>query len=91
MGLKAFFAIHMYMMTKRQPTMKSYWEKEGFFLYCSTIFDIMTRRQFKELVRCLHFTNPAMYEHIPNGDPRYDKIWQVQWLVNEIRSTCMRE
>jgi hypothetical protein len=89
--LKAFFAIYMYMVMKRQPNVKSYWKKEGSFFHCPTISNIMTRRRFKELVRYLHITDLATYEHIPNGDLGYDKIRQVRWLVEEIRSACMRE
>jgi hypothetical protein len=44
-----------------------------------------------ELRRCLHITNPATYEHIQKGEPQYDKLRQVRWLVNEIRNACMRE
>jgi hypothetical protein len=51
----------------------------------------MTKERFKDLVRCLYMTDPAEYEHIQKGDPGYDKIRQVRWLVEEIRSTCMKE
>jgi hypothetical protein len=90
-GLKAFLAIHMYMGMKRQPNMKSYWKKAGSFFHCPTISNIMTRERFRELVRCLHISNPEGYEHIQKGDPGYDKIRQVRWLVEKIRSACMRE
>jgi hypothetical protein len=89
--LKAFLAIHMYMGMKRQPNMKSYWEKAGSFFHCPTISNIMTRECFRELVRCLHITNPEGYENIQKGNPGYDKIRQVRWLVEKIRSACMRE
>jgi hypothetical protein len=89
--LKAFFAIHMYVGMKRQPNVKSYWKREGSFFHCPTVSNIMTMRRFKELIRCLHITDPATYEHIPSGDPVYDKIRQVRWLIEEIRSACMRE
>jgi hypothetical protein len=51
----------------------------------------MPKECFIQLRRCLHITNPSIYEHIPKGDPSYDKLRQVRWLVNEIRNTCMRE
>jgi hypothetical protein len=89
--LKAFLAIHMYMGMKRQPNYKSYWEKEGSFFHCPIISNIMTRECFIQLRRCLHITNPDTYEHIPKGDPLYDKLRQVRWLVEEIRNACMRE
>jgi hypothetical protein len=89
-GLKAFLAIHMYMSMKRQPNYKSYWEKEGIFFHCPIISNIMTRERFIQLQRCLHITNPNTYEHIPKGDPLYDKLRQVRWLVEEIRNACMR-
>ena len=90
-SLKAFLAIHMYMGMKKQPYYKSYWEKEGTIFHCPIISNIMTRERFIQLRRCLHITNPSKYEHIPKGDPSYDKLRQVRWLVEEIWNTCMRE
>jgi hypothetical protein len=90
-GLKAFMAIHMYMGMKKQPNYKTYWEKVGTFFHCPIIANIMTRERFIELRRCLHITDPGTYEHIPKGDPRYDKLRQVRWFVEEIRKACMRE
>jgi hypothetical protein len=90
-GLKAFLAIHMYMGMRRQPNIKSYWEREGSFFHCPTISNIMTRERFKEFIRCLHITNPDTYAHIGRGDPGYDKIKQVRWFVDEIKSTSMKK
>jgi hypothetical protein len=90
-GLKAFLAIHMYMGMKRQPNYKSYWGKVGTLFHCPIISNIMTRERFIQLRRCLHITNPGTYEHIPKGDPHYDKLRQVRWLVEEIRNACTRE
>jgi hypothetical protein len=87
-GLKAFLAIHMYMGMKKQPNIQSYWEQEGSFFQCLTISNIMTRERFRDLVRCLHITNPTTYKHIQKGDPGYDKIRQVRWLMEEIKSAC---
>ena len=38
--------------------------------------------------RCLHITNRREYEHIEKNDPRYDKVHQIQWLLNAIRDRC---
>jgi hypothetical protein len=81
----------MYMKMKRQPNYKSYWEKEDSIFYCPIVSNIMTRKQFVELHRCLHITNPATYKHMEKGEPKYDKLKQVRWLINEIRNACMRE
>jgi hypothetical protein len=51
----------------------------------------MTRARFIELRRCLYITNLGTYEHIPKGDPGYDKLRQARWLVDEIHDACMRE
>jgi hypothetical protein len=51
----------------------------------------MTRERFKELIRCLHITNPDTYAHIERGEPGYDKLRQVRWFVDEIKSACMKE
>ena len=90
-GLKAFFAIHMHMGMKRQPNYKTYWGKVGSFFHYPIISNIMTREHFIQLLRCLHITNPGTYEHIPKGDPCYEKLRQVRWLVDEICSACKRE
>jgi hypothetical protein len=90
-GLKAFLAIHMYMGMKKQTNHKFYWEKAGTFFHCPIISKIMSRECFIQLRRCLHITNPGIYEHIPKSDPSYDKLRQVRWLVDEIHNACMKE
>jgi hypothetical protein len=67
--LKAFLTIHMYMEMKRQPNMKSYWEREGSFFHCPTISNIMTRERFKELVRCLHIKTRTLMYTLEGGTP----------------------
>ena len=89
--LKAFIAMHIYMGIKRQPNSKVYWDREGSFFHCLTISNIMTHERFCEIRRCLHITNPEVYEHIQKGEPDYDKMHQTRWLVDEIRKACMRE
>jgi hypothetical protein len=89
--LKAFLAIHMYMGMKWQPNIQSYWEKEGSLFHCPIISSIISRDRFCALRRCLHITNPTMYEYIEKGDPRYDKLRQVRWMVDDICEACMRE
>jgi hypothetical protein len=88
---KAFLVVHLYMDIKRQPNVKSYWSKEGSFFHCGTISNIMTWDRFMHLKRCLHITNPAIYEHIQKGDPGYDKLQQVRWFIDFIRDAYMRE
>jgi hypothetical protein len=88
---KAFLAIQMYMGMKKQPNYKTYWEKEGSIFHCPIISNIMTWERFMELHRYLHITNLATYEHIQKGDPKYDKVRQIRWLLDEIRNACMRE
>ena len=86
--LKAFLAMTMYMGMKKQPNLKTYWEKHGSFFHCPTISNIMTRTRFWALRRCLHITNPATYVHIERGDILFDKSSQILWLINSIRSAC---
>jgi hypothetical protein len=40
--LKAFMAAQMYMGMKKQPNMKSYWQKVGSFFHCPTISKLFT-------------------------------------------------
>jgi hypothetical protein len=44
-----------------------------------------------KLRRCLHITNPAIYEHIQKENLEYDKLRQVHWFVDEIHCAYMRE
>jgi hypothetical protein len=89
--LKAFLAIHMYMGMKQQSNVQSYWAKEGSIFHYHTISNIMSRDRFRALRRCLHITDPSLYKHIHKGDPGYDKLRQVRWLVDKIRNACMKE
>jgi hypothetical protein len=89
-GLKAFMAVQMYMGMKKQPNMKSYWQRMGSFFHCPFISKIFTREQFYALRRCLHITNPASYSNVDRGTPGYDKLHQVRWLVEAIRENCKK-
>ena len=44
-NLKAFLAMTMYMDMKKQPNIKTYWEKCGLF-HCPIISNIMTQDRF---------------------------------------------
>jgi hypothetical protein len=89
-GLKAFFAISMLIGLKRQPNKKTYWEREGGFFHCPIISCIFSRHCFQQITKCLHITNPNSYV-ATRGEPGYDKMGQVRWLVDDIRRACMRE
>jgi hypothetical protein len=89
-GLKAFFAISFYMGLKKQPNMKTYWQRKGSLFHCPVISQIFTRDRFQAITRCLHIMNPARY--VTNRkEPGYDKMGQVRWLVDELRQAFMRE
>ena len=89
--VRAFIAIHLYMGLKKQPNIKTYWKKLGSIFHCPIISNIMTQDRFSQLRRSSHIINPDSYEHIERRDPRYDKMRQVKWLVNEVREACMRK
>jgi hypothetical protein len=86
---KAYVAIWLYMGMRRQPNIKSYWMKEGSIFHCPSVSNVMTRKRFMALDKCLHITNPAEYVR-EKGLPGYDKLGQVQWLVNAIRDSCKK-
>jgi hypothetical protein len=88
--LKAFFAISVLMGLKRQPNKKTYWEREGGFFHCPAISRIFSHDRFQQITKCLHITNPNSYV-ATRGEPGYDKMGQVRWLVDDIRRACMRE
>jgi hypothetical protein len=89
-GLKAFFAISMFMGLKKQPNIKTYWKREGGFFHCPVISRIFSRNCFQQITKCLHITNPNSYV-ATRGEPGYDKIRQVRWLVDDIKRACMCE
>jgi hypothetical protein len=89
-GLKAFFAISIFMGLKKQPNVKTYWQRKGSFFHCPVISQIFIRDQHQQITKCLHVTNPATY--VTNREELgYDKMGQVRWLVDKIREVCMRE
>jgi hypothetical protein len=55
--------------------------------HCPSVSNVMTRKRFMALNKCLHITNPAEYVR-EKGLPGYDKLGQVRWLVNAIRDSC---
>jgi hypothetical protein len=89
-GLKAFFAISMLIGLKRQPNKKTNWKREGGFFHCPIIPHIFSHDRFQQIAKCLHITNPNSYV-ATRGEPGYDKMGQVRWLVNDIRRVCMQE
>jgi hypothetical protein len=86
---KADVAIWLYIGIKKQPNIKSYWMKEGSIFRCPSVSNIMTRRRFMALNKCLHIANLA--EYVRDKElPSYDKLRQVRWLVNAIRDSYKR-
>jgi hypothetical protein len=59
--LKAFFAISMLIGLRKQPNVKTYWQRQGSFFHCPVISQIFTRARFQALTKCLHITNHANY------------------------------
>jgi hypothetical protein len=84
---KAYVAIWLYMGMRRQPNIKSYWMKDGSIFHCPSVSNVMTRKRFMALNKCLHITNPVEYVR-EKGLPGYDKLGQLRWLVNAIRDSC---
>jgi hypothetical protein len=89
-GLKAFFAISIFMELKKQPNVKTYWQRKGSFFHCPMISQIFTRDGHQQITKCLHVTNLASY--VTNREELvYDKMGQVCWLVDKIREAYMQE
>ena len=85
--LWTFMAIWLYMGMKRESNIKSYSHEKGSIFYCSIIFRMKTRSLLKDLIRCLHITNPSIY--IRGKDlSAYDKLEQARWLIEFIRNNC---
>jgi hypothetical protein len=74
---KAYVAIWLYMGMRRQPNIKNYWMKVGSIFYCPSVSNVMIRKRFMALNKCLRITNPTDY--VRNKElPGYDKLGQVR-------------
>jgi hypothetical protein len=87
-GLKAFLGVSILMGMKKQPNLRTYWQKVGSFFHCPLISQSFIRERFMAIRKCLHITNPASYANVDRGDVGFDKIRQVRWLVDKIRDAC---
>jgi hypothetical protein len=87
-GLKAFLAISMYMGMKKQPNLKTYWQKPGSIFHCPIISKSFTHERFMAIRNCLHITNPTTYANVERGEVGFDKLRQIRWLVDAIRNAC---
>ena len=65
---KAFLAIHIIVGFKKQPNMKSYWEKLPSIFCCHVISNIITLARFRKFKSHLYITNLAIYEHIERNN-----------------------
>jgi hypothetical protein len=86
--LKAFLGVSILMGMKKQPNLKNYWQRLGSFFHCPLILQSFTRERFMAIRKCLHITDPTSYAPVELGEERFDKIRQVQWLVDKIRNAC---
>ena len=89
-GLKVFFAISILMELKKQPNVKTYWQRKGSFFHCPMISQTFTWDPYQQITKCLHVTILATY--VTNREePEYDKMGQMRWLVDKIKEACMQE
>ena len=88
LGLKAFLAISIYMGMRKQPNLKSCWQKPGSIFHCPIISKSFTRERFMAIRNCLHILNPGTYANVEREEPGFDKFRQVRWLVDTIRDAC---
>ena len=87
-GLKAFLGISVNMGMKKQPNLKSYWQKKGSIFHCSIISKSFTCKRIMAIRKCLHITNPTAYANVERREPGFDKIRQIRWLVEKIKEAC---
>lgn len=64
---------------KSSPSIRDYWKRDSFW-QCGLIPNVFTQDRFESLLRCLHCVN-NFKECIDKMDPRYDKIYKVQWML----------
>jgi hypothetical protein len=88
LGLKAFLRVSILMGMKKQPNLKTYWQRVGSFFHCPLILQSFTRERFMVHGKCLHITDPTSYANVDCKNVGFDKIRQVRWSVDKIRNAC---
>jgi hypothetical protein len=86
--LLAWFGVLVLMGLKQLPNIRSYWGRQDFYR-CPVISEVMSRKRFEAITRCLHLADNTQVEN--NRDsPSYDKIAKVRWLVEEFVTLSQR-
>lgn len=80
---RKFLGICALMAGRRQPSMRSYWRRESKELFSEDVSDAMSRWRFEYVLRCLHLT-PKQTFVTDKGDPNYDPIGKVRWLMDAL-------
>lgn len=76
--LLAWFGILILMGLKEFPHIRCYWAKKPFY-NCPVISEVMTRRRFEAIIRCVHLVNNEDVV-TDKSSPEFDKIAKVRWL-----------
>ena len=59
--LEVFLGITLYMDLRKKPNVQSYWLKPPSIFNCSIISNLMSRRRYATLTRCLHLMDLGSY------------------------------
>ena len=81
--IKAFLGFNILMGLVRMPALEDYWKKDYHYHY-APIASRISRDRFKQLSRCLHFTNNADLKK--RGERGYDRIGKVRGVISILQT-----
>lgn len=85
-AVERFIGILLRMGIVRMPRYRMYWSSE---LRYNAIADCMSRREFEELSRFLHFNdNSKLFTN--RKDPAYDPMFKISPLLESLRQQCLQ-
>lgn len=87
--LLAWFGILILMGLKGFPNIRCYWDQRSFYT-CPVISEVMTRKRFEAIIRCVHLVNNEAVV-TDRTDPSYDKIAKVRWLIEAFVATSQSQ
>lgn len=69
---------------RKQPSVRSYWQKSSRLLHCPAISSVTSRNDFSQSLVVSILNNAA--RTIERSSPTFDKYAKTQWLIDEIRN-----
>lgn len=78
--LQAWLGVLILMGLKELPNIRQYWDRREFYC-CPIISEVMTRKRFEAITRCIHLVDNTMIVSDRDDPALYDKLAKVRWVV----------